>query len=322
MNKKKGARTDSVSIGMPVYNAASCIRESLDSLLAQTYKNFELIISDNASSDNTDKICQAYAKKDKRVRYIRQKENIGACENFNFVLKQATGEYFMWASDDDLWDVDFIKCIMDEYRKTPEQENVGLISPRWIFMYSKANPMKVKEISGGDKYKTSYLTFKGLLKDAGFQMPCVYGIFRKKMLVKAGVYTRPFTAFSDYVLIANFISLHRIKIIEKVLFFKRQDRIPVRTVFQSDENVMKKILHILDEIKMIAPNFILNLFPPNMLYFVRRAKMHYDWNSKLIETYYNRQEASLKRINLIASFKLFIYLLPCSLKYLKEFEKY
>jgi len=101
-----------VSIGMPTYNRGYWIREALDSLLSQTYKNFELIISDNASTDNTAEICKEYLKKDKRIKYIRQKEKIGAEENFSFVLKESKGEYFMWASDDDIWDRKFVeKCV-------------------------------------------------------------------------------------------------------------------------------------------------------------------------------------------------------------------
>ena len=67
-----------VSIGMPVYNGAAFLKESLDSLLSQTYGDFELIISDNASTDETESICRSYAAGDPRVRYQRQEENRGA----------------------------------------------------------------------------------------------------------------------------------------------------------------------------------------------------------------------------------------------------
>ena len=78
-----------VSIGMSVYNGEKYIRQTLNSLLNQTYKNFELIISDNASTDETKKICEEYAKREKKIKYIRQKENMGATYNFKFVLEQA-----------------------------------------------------------------------------------------------------------------------------------------------------------------------------------------------------------------------------------------
>ncbi len=97
-----------VSIGMPVFNGASFIREALDSLLAQTFTNFELIIADNASTDDTSTICLEYANLDKRIRYVRHGNNRGALENFNFVLNEARGQYFMWAAADDYWSPDWL----------------------------------------------------------------------------------------------------------------------------------------------------------------------------------------------------------------------
>lgn len=101
-------RTPAVSIGMPVYNGAQYIREALDSLLTQTFTDFELIISDNASSDATQVICEEYAQRDSRIRYVRQSENKGAAENFRFVLDCAQADLFMWAAYDDLWAPDYL----------------------------------------------------------------------------------------------------------------------------------------------------------------------------------------------------------------------
>jgi glycosyltransferase involved in cell wall biosynthesis len=101
-----------VSIGMPVYNGARYIREALDSLLGQTFTDFELIISDNASTDSTEAICREYAAKDQRIRYIRQSQNLGASGNFKFVLDEALGEYFMWAAHDDRWDRKFVEMMV------------------------------------------------------------------------------------------------------------------------------------------------------------------------------------------------------------------
>jgi len=90
-----------VSIGMPVYNGEQFIREAVDSLLSQTMPDFELLISDNASTDGTRAICEDYARRDPRVRYIRQAKNLGAVANWNFVAEKATGTYFKWASAND-----------------------------------------------------------------------------------------------------------------------------------------------------------------------------------------------------------------------------
>lgn len=101
-----------VSIGMPVHNGEKYIREALDSLLSQTFTNFELIISDNASTDGTEAICHEYAVKDTRIRYIRQATNLAATANFKFVLDGAVGEYFMWAAADDVWDKNWIEMLL------------------------------------------------------------------------------------------------------------------------------------------------------------------------------------------------------------------
>jgi glycosyltransferase involved in cell wall biosynthesis len=88
---------------MFVYNEARFLRASLDSLLAQDYANFELIISDNCSTDETETICREYAARDPRIQYHRQTHNLGSAGNSIHVLALATGQYFMWASGHDLW---------------------------------------------------------------------------------------------------------------------------------------------------------------------------------------------------------------------------
>jgi glycosyltransferase involved in cell wall biosynthesis len=101
-----------LSIGLPVYNGEKFIKEAIDSLLAQTFEDFELIISDNASTDKTEEICRAYAAQDKRIRYYRNQKNIGCSPNFNRVFELSSGEYFKWAAHDDLHAGDFLmKCV-------------------------------------------------------------------------------------------------------------------------------------------------------------------------------------------------------------------
>jgi len=102
-----------VSIGMPVYNGEKFIGQALDSLLSQTYENFELIISDNASTDSTRSICLDYANQDKRIRFYENNENIGALKNFQIVLNLASSDYFMWAACDDIWEPSYISTLID-----------------------------------------------------------------------------------------------------------------------------------------------------------------------------------------------------------------
>ncbi|MCW0506283.1 glycosyltransferase family 2 protein [Aeromonas piscicola] len=97
-----------VTIGVPVYNGEKIIRQCLDAMLEQTFTDFELIISDNASNDKTEQICREYESRDKRVTYIKHPENMGTAFNFKFLMEKAIGEYFMWAAVDDTRSPDFL----------------------------------------------------------------------------------------------------------------------------------------------------------------------------------------------------------------------
>lgn len=102
-----------VSVGMPVYNGAKYIRQALDSILNQTYKDFEVVICDNASTDDTQSICEDYAKRDPRIRYYRNEKNLGAAPNYNKTFKLARGRYFNWFAHDDLFASNYLEqCVM------------------------------------------------------------------------------------------------------------------------------------------------------------------------------------------------------------------
>ena len=101
-----------VSLGMPVYNGANFLAATLDSLLAQTYRDFELIICDNASTDATGAIARDYAARDVRVHYRRNETNIGGSANYNLTFDLARGRYFKWAAHDDLCAPTFLeRCV-------------------------------------------------------------------------------------------------------------------------------------------------------------------------------------------------------------------
>ncbi len=103
-----------LSIGLPVYNGQRFLRVTLDSLLAQTYRDFELIICDNCSTDSTEKICREYADREPRIRYFRNEKNIGPAPNYNRCFELARGELFKWTAADDLIAPDFLeKCIVE-----------------------------------------------------------------------------------------------------------------------------------------------------------------------------------------------------------------
>ncbi|MFD8707918.1 glycosyltransferase family 2 protein [Kitasatospora sp. NPDC059648] len=109
-----------LSIGLPVYNGEEYLAESLDALLGQTYEDFELVISDNASTDRTQDICRTYAKQDSRIRYLRLPVNVGAAPNHNYVFTQCRGELFKWASHDDLYARDLLRRCVEALDERPE----------------------------------------------------------------------------------------------------------------------------------------------------------------------------------------------------------
>jgi glycosyltransferase involved in cell wall biosynthesis len=109
-----------LTIGLPVYNGQNYVAESLEALLGQSFSDFELIISDNASTDGTGEICRRYEKEDSRVRYVRQPRNVGLAPNHNFLVEQARGELFKWASHDDLYARDLLKSCVQALDENPD----------------------------------------------------------------------------------------------------------------------------------------------------------------------------------------------------------
>ncbi|USG60344.1 glycosyltransferase [Sneathiella marina] len=100
-----------ISVGMPLYNAEKFVEQALDCLLRQTHTDLEIIISDNCSTDNTVAIVERYAAADTRLKLFRQPENLGPIPNFQFVVEQARGDYFMWRSYDDWSDDNYIETL-------------------------------------------------------------------------------------------------------------------------------------------------------------------------------------------------------------------
>jgi len=114
-----------VSIGLPTYNRAKLLCRAIDSAINQDYNNIEVIVSDNASTDETNHICRLYLQKDNRLKLIRQQENLGPLANFHAVLGAASGEYFMWLGDDDWIDPDYVNTCAQELSS---DQSISLVS--------------------------------------------------------------------------------------------------------------------------------------------------------------------------------------------------
>ena len=120
-----------ITVGLPVYNSERYVRQSLDSLLAQTFRDFVLIISDNASTDGTAQICQQYAALDKRVKYFRNETNIGNPRNINRVAELTESRYLKWSTADDFWQPSFLEQALEVLER---DETIALCYPQAVLV--------------------------------------------------------------------------------------------------------------------------------------------------------------------------------------------
>jgi glycosyltransferase involved in cell wall biosynthesis len=129
-----GERGPEISIGMPVYNGERYISEAIESILNQSFPNFELIICDNSSTDSTREICEFYAERDGRIRYIRHEENIGGPRNWNYAFSCAKAPYFKWAPANDTIHLDMLAQCKEVLDGRPD---VVVCFPRTILVDEK-----------------------------------------------------------------------------------------------------------------------------------------------------------------------------------------
>ena len=214
----------SLSMGLPVYNGENLLREAMNSLLSQSFTNFELIVCDNHSSDSTPDICKYFADSDPRVVCLRNDQNIGAAANFHKVATLARGQYFAWVNHDDLW------------ARTYFEDCISLLTthPTAVLAYSRASYVKVdnndsirlKDHLGlvGSSSLQRLQRFHYLLKTCprveapGLWTP-VYGVIRRHTLEKTGR-IGPYIG-SDTVLLEELLMHGEFLEVPKPLFCKR-----------------------------------------------------------------------------------------------------
>lgn len=211
-----------VSIGMPVYNGEKYIRDALNTLLQQTLTDFELIISDNASSDQTESICREYVQRDARIVYFRQKENLGAAANFQFVLDRARADLFMWAAYDDEW----AKNYLMNATALLGDGNIDFVFPTFSVRSIKLNIGKKfdEEIFGfieSTDRRQRVLQFLALHHDS-HKCNIVYSLFRTEFLRAA---LKMQDIGNDGALGAAILGLGRGKVLSGALFRKRYPRL-------------------------------------------------------------------------------------------------
>ena len=166
MEKGKEIEKEKVSIIVPMYNAEKFIRKTIESVLAQTYQNWEMLIMNDVSTDNSLAVVSGYAKKDKRIKIINTEKNVGVVKGRNFLINLANGKYIAFLDADDYWhnekltkQIKFMKeknanISCTEYTRVKENEE-------------KINDVIIKEeISYNDMLKNNYLGCLTVIYDA------------------------------------------------------------------------------------------------------------------------------------------------------------
>lgn len=239
-----------VSIGLPIYNGESFLAQALASLTAQTHIDLEIIISDNNSTDNTQRICQKWLKKDHRIKYFRQVSVISPLANFNFVLSKALGKYFMWAADDDLWSP---KLVEDQVNWLIESGS-NFVIPKWIVIDIHGiiqNDIPYPFITG------SHLTLDDYLSTSFYSLKAnaVYGLGQTKFLQSLGGFNLSHTLLMtpDNLFMHKILSQGKVAVSPFLSFFtKREVRFSNKYINKSKSQLIWQAL------KNIIANLIYN----------------------------------------------------------------
>lgn len=205
-----------VSIGLPVYNGDRYLEQAIDSALAQTYEDFDLVISDNASTDHTREICEAFAKRDSRIRYYRNAENMGPIWNFNRVAELRSGRYFKWLNHDDAWAPTLLEhtvAVLDEAPST-----VVLCYPKTVFIDEHGATIEFYDDRLDLRASSAHERLGGLVRNLR-RCNALFGLMRSDALGR----TRPMGAFvsSDKVLLAELSLLGQFWEVDELLFLRR-----------------------------------------------------------------------------------------------------
>ena len=188
-----------VSVGIPVYNGERYLAEAIESALAQTYTDLEVVIADNASTDATPQICETFAAKDERVRYVRNPENLGASANYRRVFELARGEYFCWMPADEAMMPGYLERLVTELDEAPD---VVLAFPRYLMRqgsaptssHEKSHDCDLRQATARERVRKYFRE-----RIVGPNWP-IFGLYRKNVLAKTQL-LRPVIGADDYVTI-------------------------------------------------------------------------------------------------------------------------
>jgi len=209
-----------VSVGVPVFNGQNYLRECLDSLVAQTYSNLEIVICDNASTDDTEQICLDYASSDPRIRYHRNPTNLGALANYNRTFDLASGKYFKWAAHDDLCSETLIEKCVDILQSDPACvlafSSIRFVDPEGKLIRQSRPGLSVDAGAADDRVRR-LLELEMTSNDIFWS---VFGVIRRRTLEKTGLF--PDHVASDQTLLLKLALEGTFVEVEEPLYSRRE----------------------------------------------------------------------------------------------------
>ncbi len=171
-----------IVVGLPVYNGDNYLVDAIDALLAQTFSDFVLVISDNASTDSTADLCRTYADRDSRVIYLRQRTNLGAAPNYNAVLEAAPpSDYFVWVAHDDLAAAEFLERCVAALDASPDST---LAFPRMMDINEEGEPIGLAPPRPDLTDPDPAVRFAGVINQRHRNDP-IFGVIRRSVLTTA-----------------------------------------------------------------------------------------------------------------------------------------
>ena len=209
-------RIPTVGIGMPVFNGEAYVAAAISSILSQTFEDFELVISDNGSSDGTEEICRSFAASDPRIRYIRQPKNLGASWNFNHVFHVSRCKYYKWAAHDDMIAPEFLeRCVevLEVVRKCV------LVHPVAVIVDENGDQMSCYLDSMALDSDDPVRRFERWMIPALGQCNPVYGLMPRKVIEKTGLQGN--FMGSDRIFLGEITLLGQVRMLREPLLLRR-----------------------------------------------------------------------------------------------------
>ncbi len=305
MNTNDSKKNPKLSIGLPVYNGEVFLEEKIDSILSQSFSDYELIISNNNSNDSTNKICEKYLKQDIRIKYFQQKENMGANWNFNFVLNESIAPYFLWVGVNDKISDKFLEKNMnvleknekivgsiskikplDNVKNASDKNNIDSVFKKLIKKLRSLKTIDSFPIFGSYEEKVRFY-----LKNSTCQL--IYGIFRTNEL-KESIVKNSFIG-NDWATMINILKFGDFHIVEEDIMYEHTDGLSSTGITNISKLYGHKNLDLVfpwyQFTKWYLNNFKIKYFLKNLDYFIQLNL------EGMLSLFLDKSESFLKRIS-------------------------